>query len=144
MHITTHTSNAIVVFSKKQQWARATQHARRQRNRIFEDQQDKNYLNSSVEKVAHRNRTHFKTINTPHKIWSITTSLLYALTNPRISSNRNATHKKKYIYFFLKKKYLFPNMVSPMTSWLYYAVCVFSTEDFKYIIFLFNFGYFIT
>ena len=104
MHITTHTSNAIVVFSKKRLGARATQHVRHQRNRIFEDQEEKNYLNSSVEKVAHRNRTHFKTINTPHKIWSITTSLLYALTNPRISSNRNA---QKNIYIFSLRKTIY-------------------------------------
>ena len=104
MHITTHTSNAIVVFSKKRLGARATQHVRHQRNRIFEDQEEKNYLNSSVEKITHRNRTHFKTINTPHKIWSITTSLLYALTNPRISSNRNA---QKNIYIFSLRKTIY-------------------------------------
>ena len=48
---------------------------------------------------THRNRTHFKTINTPHKIWSITTSLLYTLTH---AFRQTATRRTKNIYIFSK------------------------------------------
>ena len=62
-----------------------------------------------MEKNTHRNRTHFKTINTSHKNWSITISLPYALTH---AFRQTATQRtKKNIYIFS-----FPNMVSPMTS----------------------------